>query len=126
MKGAAKTGRDAPQPAANLSYWMIMSPSFRVSQLPPKPFQKAFPGVGPSTGAPVTLSKTSNVTLTHSTNCVAPTAPFVSGGTKGPPLATVSAALRPSKLCPTITLTGAPVGTWATGSGRAVVIAEPV
>src|SRR5260370_42486294 len=105
---------------------MMMSPSLCVSQVPPKPFQNAFPGVGPITVAPVVLSNTSKVTLTHSTNCVAPTAPLVSGGTKGPPLATVSAALRPSKLSPTWTLTGAPEATRATGSGSELVIAGPV
>ena len=42
----------------------------------------------------------------HSTNWEAPTAPFVSGGTKGPPLPTVSAALRPSKLRSTVACIG--------------------
>src|SRR6266446_6958255 len=103
-----------------------MSPSLCVSQVPPKPFQKAFPGVGPITTAPVALSNTSNVTLTHSTNWEAPTAPFVSGGTKGPPLATVSAALRPSKLRSTVACIGALEGICATGSPTGPTMTDPV
>src|SRR5215831_18679399 len=94
---------------------MMMSPSLRVSQGPPNPAQNALPGVGPITVAPVVLSKTSKVTFTHSTNWVAPTAPLVSGGTKGPPLATVSCALMPSKFRPRAT-PSAPDGALATGS----------
>src|SRR5215469_1554146 len=94
---------------------MMMSPSLRVSHGPPNPAQNALPGVGPMTVAPVVLSKTSNVTFTHSTNWVAPTAPLVSGGTKGPPLATVSCALMPSKFRPKAT-PSAPDGVLATGS----------
>src|ERR1700722_3550418 len=105
---------------------MMMSPSLWVSQVPPKPFQNAFPGVGPITTAPVALSNTSNVTFTHSTNWEAPPAPFVSGGTKGPPLATVSAALSPSKFRRTLAFVRAPDGTCATGSGAVPTIGDPV
>src|SRR5689334_7676227 len=94
---------------------MMMSPSLRDSHGPPNPAQNALPGVGPITGAPVVLSKTSKVTFTHSTNWVAPTAPLVSGGTKGPPLATVSCALMPSKFRPTLT-PSVPDGVLAAGS----------
>src|SRR6516162_3109837 len=96
---------------------MMISPSLRVSQGPPNPFQNALPGVGPRTVAPVALSNTSKVTFTHWTNCVAPTAPLVSGGTNGPPLATVSGrALRPSKFKPIPTFSPAPDTVLATGS----------
>src|SRR5215469_7880201 len=121
MKGDTNTGWAAIQRPAALSYWMMMSPSLRVSQGPPNPAQNALPGVGPITVAPVVLSKTSKVTLTHSTNCVAPTAPLVSGGTKGPPLATVSSALTPSKLSPILMLDGMAAGACATGSGCELV-----
>src|SRR6516225_6612873 len=94
---------------------MMISPSLRVSQGPPNPFQNALPGVGPRTVAPVALSNTSKVTFTHWTNWVAPTAPLVSGGTNGPPLATVSCALMPSKLSPRLTPSG-PDGVLAAGS----------
>src|SRR5215467_7428991 len=68
------------QRLASLSYSTIGSPSLLVWQPPPKPAHSEFPAVGPATNAPVDLLKTANELLTHWTNCVAPTAPLVSGG----------------------------------------------
>src|SRR6266481_246303 len=65
--------------------------------------------MGPLTAAPVVLLKTSNDSLTHSTNCVAPTAPLVSGGAEftlnpGNPLPS------PSKFRPDVTVVAAVTG----------------
>src|SRR5437016_4312901 len=85
------------RPAA-LSYCTIGSPSFVLSHFPPKPCHMVLPAAGPYTVAPVALSNTAKDSLTHCTYCVAPTAPFVSGGAAltlnpGNPEPT------PSKLC---------------------------
>src|SRR5882724_1857046 len=68
---------------ASLSYWTMGSPSLRFSQSPPKPCQRVLPANGPAIRCPSTLLSTTNDRLTHCTNCVAPTAPLVSGGTVG-------------------------------------------
>jgi hypothetical protein len=62
------------------SYDTVGSPSLLVSQPVPKPVQSVLIGTGPYTGVPVVLSNTARPTLTVSTNCVAPTAPLLSGG----------------------------------------------
>ena len=68
------------QRCAALSYSTIGSPSLFVWQPPPKPDHSVLPAIGPETRAPVDLLNTANDEFTHCTYCVAPTAPFVSGG----------------------------------------------
>src|SRR6266567_6762280 len=56
------------------------SPSLLVWQPPPKPDHRVLVAVGPATSAPVALLKIANDEFTNWKYCVAPTAPFVSGG----------------------------------------------
>src|SRR6266851_283772 len=67
------------------------------------------------------------VTLTIWTNCVAPAAPFVSGGTKATPSRLrVSLALWPSKLSPVRTPASADASWLATGSDWSLLSRAPV
>src|SRR6266536_3940940 len=67
------------------------------------------------------------VTFTICTNCVAPTAPFVSGGTNAKPnRSRLSWALCPSKLRMLVTPVSGPASGAATGSGLGLVIIAPV
>src|ERR1700722_8370388 len=70
-----------------------------------KPFQRLAMGIGPSTGAPVVLSKTAKERFTVSTTWVAPTAELGSGGAKTngkAPCGPVKPLPRPSRLKPGI------------------------
>src|SRR6266404_7414119 len=67
------------------------------------------------------------VTLTICTNCVAPTAPFVSGGTNAKPnRLRLSWALCPSKFRKLVTPVRDPAKGAATGSELGLVITAPV
>src|SRR6266851_2626625 len=67
------------------------------------------------------------VTFTICTNCVAPTAPFVSGGTNAKPnTSRLSWALCPSKLRTLVTPVSGPANGAATGSELELVIIAPV
>src|SRR6266567_2283418 len=67
------------------------------------------------------------VTFTICTNCVAPTAPFVSGGTNAKPnTSRLSCALCPSKLRTLVTPVSGPANGAATGSELGLVIIAPV
>src|SRR5713226_7226524 len=85
------------QRLAALSYCAMGSPSLVNSQGTPKPVHSVLPAAGPYTAVPVLLSNTANEVLTHCTNWVAPTAPFVSGGAA----LTVKAPWGPTKPLPT-------------------------
>src|ERR1700733_6626221 len=68
-----------------------------------KPFQRLAMGMGPSTGAPVVLSKTAKERFTVSTTWVAPTAELGSGGAKAngkAPCGPVKPVPRPSRFKP--------------------------
>src|SRR6266446_4397739 len=97
------------------------------SQRPPKPVQSVWIAAGASCNAPVDLSYTATVTFTICTNCVAPTAPLVSGGTKAKPnKLRLSCALCPSKLLRRVTPVSGPASGAATGSELGLVIIAPV
>src|SRR5712691_9835315 len=97
------------------------------SQSPPNPAQSVWIAAGPSCIAPLDLSYTAIVTFTICTNCVAPTAPFVSGGTKAKPnRLRLSCALCPSKLPKLLTPVSGPASGAATGSELGFVIIAPV
>src|SRR5260370_38833751 len=67
------------------------------------------------------------VTFTICTNCVAPTAPFVSGGTNAKPKRLrLSCALCPSKARKLVTTVSGPANGAATGSELGLVIIGPV
>src|SRR6266849_10563081 len=97
------------------------------SQRPPKPVQSVWIAAGASCNAPVDLSYTATVTFTICTNCVAPTAPLVSGGTKAKPnKLRLSCALCPSKLRNVVTPLRGPESGAATGSKLGLVIIATV
>src|SRR5258708_32094373 len=93
------------------------SPSLLTAQgwVAPSARKSWLPAMGPSSRAPVVLSKTAKDSLTHWTYCVAPTAPLVSGGAEfteklGKPLP------RPSKLSPVAREPLVANVDWTTGS----------
>src|SRR5215467_8319472 len=102
------------------------SPSSLIWQPPPKLAHSELMACDVPMMAPVVLSKTPKPVLTICTNCVAPTAPLVSGGAQlqklGKSLACVP---RPEKLSPTVAETAGPAVVWATGSGSSAPAAWP-
>src|SRR5215472_6807761 len=93
------------------------SPLLFVSQGPPKPLHRVFPAVGPATRRPVVLSNTAKSEFTHCTNCVAPAAPFVSGGAQQFAKPLVIPHPTPRKSRPGVVLTRGPMELCSTGSG---------
>src|SRR5262249_4569295 len=99
------------QRSAALSYTTAGSPSLSTSQGPPNPAHSVLPGAGPKTGAPVFLLNTAKDSLTHSTNCVAPAEPLVSGGaelTAKVPCGPTNPTPKPLKFKPGVVLTRGP------------------
>src|SRR5215831_18547620 len=93
------------------------SPLLLVSQGPPKPLHNVFPAVGPATRLPVALSNTAKLSFTHCTNCVAPAAPFVSGGAQQFAKPLVIPQPTPRKSKPGVVPTRGPTELCRTGSG---------
>ncbi|TMQ11670.1 MAG: hypothetical protein E6J91_22290 [Deltaproteobacteria bacterium] len=97
------------------------------SHRPPKPRHSEWIAAGAISWLPSRLLYTAIVTLTIWTNCDAPTAPLVSGGTNAKPRTRrLSAALWPSKLITVVTPDSGPVSGDATGSARPLPSAGPV